>query len=802
MNLQQTETWVPQPESNARQRLTKMMEQVTQILTEKVKQYGQNSQEFKKVYKEYLDVYKSMQKLNVLTVSETQQELLRLDLELTNMEIAAQSSGDKTLEKFSSKLWLCKTVRQEQEENIHKLLGSEKGFWNGYIQWHNEEIGNFVMTISEFEVLMKNPSTKIDGANDDETVVNAKLLWNYIAYLLDANKNEKLHVVIAKFKEVVGDQRVRELVKIWRTHEHTIVKDMMLNDPAGRGQEILALLGNAGNFFENPKHRNTVMSLSDDVFENELKDYINAHKNERDFAWKFLTFYQGIKPWSCSLEAKAFLDSISEEIKQWKTITQQDVKETQQKNTTLNEKAQWEIEDFLAQELWLNRTLLNHKSNFGLPESSLNTWPSDMTQRITKKKTLNTESNKMITKDELFQKIDSLWETQLNRLLEYIEWLFERKEIGSCYIKLFSDEITFEELYKEIHLQFREKLKERKVQWLDKLITSQLLEKRKATGKLTPQEDSEKKQIIAKIGQELDSLNCLTTTFKNIDDILVSHWLKPVWAKTRNEWANLMRISNDIKIYDAKYTLNTPPPKAWSPEEKTLLDELKLRERIDTNLNRISKATDSEFQDFMSQVHQWVDPQNAMKNLITTQDLRLAQESAPQEITYPSGATLRYVKTWENYQITTTVGNVEVNSRELQTLQKSERSAENLNNFRNTLQELDIEKLWDYREEIFKSMQNKDTLTFDWEDDFLNTNELRKFLLTIMKSVGVQNLPQENIPRLKQSIKDYNHQTFLAGNPVVNLYQESLLEATFINKFDKNRDGKMDFYAFSKSIAE
>lgn len=179
------------------------------------------------------------------------------------------------------------------------------------------------------------------------------------------------------------------------------------------------------------------------------------------------------------------------------------------------------------------------------------------------------------------------------------------------------------------------------------------------------------------------------------------------------------------------------------------------------------------------------------------------QNTNIQTITYPSWGELEYRKIWWwEYIIKTwwSLWNLEVSGKEFAIISKSEKAKENLINFGQTLKDLNLDWLLKYREKIFQAISNKYTFQFSVWNDYLNPNEIMIFLKAILLSVWKNINSFTNFNDLKWWIIKINCVWIVWWKENVNNLWESLIEETFVNKFDPNRLNIFSQYTFQESL--
>lgn len=184
-----------------------------------------------------------------------------------------------------------------------------------------------------------------------------------------------------------------------------------------------------------------------------------------------------------------------------------------------------------------------------------------------------------------------------------------------------------------------------------------------------------------------------------------------------------------------------------------------------------------------------------------TNDTAEETQTKENSFSYANGTTISYAEVSGGYGIKTTHWVIEMNYEELQTVKKSEKALENMIHFKDTLDELNLWGLWKYRESIFQGLANKYTLAFNTKDDYLNKNELKIFLTSVLKSIGSPANNVSNFEDLKSEIKAINYGWILSWQKDVNKSWDSLIESIFIQKFDPKRTWIFELNAFQESIS-
>ncbi len=155
-------------------------------------------------------------------------------------------------------------------------------------------------------------------------------------------------------------------------------------------------------------------------------------------------------------------------------------------------------------------------------------------------------------------------------------------------------------------------------------------------------------------------------------------------------------------------------------------------------------------------------------------------------ISYPDGSFLPYEPiSWWNYK----VNDVEVSYWELQVIKKNKEAYKNMENFNQTLQELNLEGLWKYRQPLFTAISSKYVGVFEVENDYMNQREIKIFISSVLSSLWISLSPNTPIEEFKQKVKYINKVWVIGGQEEVNLRGEGYIENQFLDTFDPKRSG-------------
>lgn len=174
----------------------------------------------------------------------------------------------------------------------------------------------------------------------------------------------------------------------------------------------------------------------------------------------------------------------------------------------------------------------------------------------------------------------------------------------------------------------------------------------------------------------------------------------------------------------------------------------------------------------------------------------LQKETIQNQISYSDGTNLDYEQKWSSFELNTSFWKIEINNEEFKTVSQSKEALNNLINFKETIDELWLSKLWDYREKIFLWLGN----LINTKDDYIWERELKMFLIAIMQSIWIQVKNPSQLTLLKEEIKENNNIWVITSMRDVNTYGNSKIESIFISKFDPNRNWFFEQNKFNESL--
>lgn len=284
---------------------------------------------------------------------------------------------------------------------------------------------------------------------------------------------------------------------------------------------------------------------------------------------------------------------------------------------------------------------------------------------------------------------------------------------------------------------------------------------------------------------------------KNLIDELTKKWQELTKAKKQND-LNTSSIFATQKVLSQMTTPQIQAVANGTLNYSTVLSDIRKK---DTDLDNEIKNIEKSQKEFDKKYPEVKKEQTESENISKSED----SNTKPTQFSYPDGTNINFTQktSWE-YSVETIewgkIVKIEVNAEELNIIKNNKEALSNMIHFRETLQELNLEGLFKYRDAIFKSISNKDTLAFKTKDDYLNKNELMIFLKAILQSVWNTTKISNNIEDLKSEVMIINKVWLISWQKDVNIYGDSFIENQFIQNFDSKRTSTLDQDKFERSL--
>ena len=320
-----------------------------------------------------------------------------------------------------------------------------------------------------------------------------------------------------------------------------------------------------------------------------------------------------------------------------------------------------------------------------------------------------------------------------------------------------------------------------------------------------PKEEAEKKaeKIMRIILDNLD-VNKLWTAIDAINKFNKENWLNVNNKEALGKWVEVNNANNAYEKVETKQEideLDTQLEKAkkdWNQKEikklewkikeleekaKKINHKIRQNKLVEKVINSASeedlsdkdayekhleelKSTDEEFKKEYEEISLEKDyvslkKENIIKDSKNTEEVRKDSENTEKkdqtlwvfnwlDITYSQASSWNfYINFWQE--------KIEVDSYELNLIDWNEKALENLINFKATLKELGLTKIWAYKENIFTWISNIYWEKFKMNDDYINQKETIIFLKSILNSIWItwfENI--YNLDELKNFIKNNN----------------------------------------------
>lgn len=153
-----------------------------------------------------------------------------------------------------------------------------------------------------------------------------------------------------------------------------------------------------------------------------------------------------------------------------------------------------------------------------------------------------------------------------------------------------------------------------------------------------------------------------------------------------------------------------------------------------------------------------------------------------------------------NYLIETHIWKIELTAPEWKMVSHNKEAYNNLVHFKQTLQELNLDGLWKYRDAIFTAISWKYVWIFDISWDYINQNEMKIFISAVLSSMWISLNPQVNLNDFKQQVKQINKVWIIWWQESVSVFWDGFIENLFIQKFDSKRAGIIHPHVLQKEI--
>lgn len=281
--------------------------------------------------------------------------------------------------------------------------------------------------------------------------------------------------------------------------------------------------------------------------------------------------------------------------------------------------------------------------------------------------------------------------------------------------------------------------------------------------------------------------------------IAIQNWDTKRQSELEAQLEQLKKQKKQTQLQAADLEIAKKIVQNLSPEdEKKLIQwwEKEFRE-FQENLRKQNKDIDALYKKYEAKKEEFFEKYPEEKEKLTTnQNQEVISQTDFSTISYSDWTNLDYEQKWSSFELNTSFWKIEINDEEFKTVSKSKEALDNLINFRNTLKELNLTWLWNYREKIFLWLGN----LINTKDDYIWESELKMFLIAIMQSIWIQVKNPSQLTLLKEEIKENNNVWVITSMRDVNTYGNSKIESIFISKFDPNRNWFFEQNKFNESL--
>ncbi len=263
---------------------------------------------------------------------------------------------------------------------------------------------------------------------------------------------------------------------------------------------------------------------------------------------------------------------------------------------------------------------------------------------------------------------------------------------------------------------------------------------------------------------------------------LIDELTRKLQELTKSKKQNDLNTSSTNATQRILSQMTTPQIQAvanWTLNYSTVLSNIRKK---DTDLNKQLKNIEKSQKEFDQKYPEEKQKREAKDNIQTHPQNIEPSSTQATTFSYTDGTQVSYTQTTPGlYSLNTPTGTkIEMNSQELTMVLTNKNALNNMIDFKKTLDELWLSKLWKYKENIFKTLENP--MTFNSKDDFINKNEFNTFLKTILKSIGIAS-NSDNIETTKLQFITENNVSVLWWAEVNGMYNRTNIEQRFFQEY-------------------
>lgn len=435
------------------------------------------------------------------------------------------------------------------------------------------------------------------------------------------------------------------------------------------------------------------------------------------------------------------------------------------------------------------------------------------------------DDNSFIIKQSiLIEKIHSLSLPKLNELKNILSNV--KMVNGTCPFLFKSSGVEI--LVQHTHLQIIEKQKINLSKKLKEYLVLKWVPEEKQ------QEISEK---ILSLDLWKDAL-CSAHWMQKIVKILKDAWVQNIWYADKNDLLDFIESNLEITkekydgelfdIFSSKEKLwllaelqNEKDPKIiesklqennFSPEEIINIQKLLSWEdqykNAKENLEELKTSNKEEFETFLHNLESWKSWQESMKSLLHTKEKRELEEQwilpKSQELFVLWEENIPFYVKNTSFFLQTHLWEIAISREEFRVVHNNPEALKNLIDFKSTLNELGINKLWDFRRDIFSALENKSGNSFDHNNDFLWESEVVNFLGNTLVALWIEKEVSNNtsLDVIKQEFKIKNQVWAILDGWINQVNGNTPIEQAFINEFVPIKNNwKFESSDFREAIA-
>lgn len=252
----------------------------------------------------------------------------------------------------------------------------------------------------------------------------------------------------------------------------------------------------------------------------------------------------------------------------------------------------------------------------------------------------------------------------------------------------------------------------------------------------------------------------------NITKDIVEKFLTNIWIKREeNEDLYLSSLqllvkNNQLKVSQSKLWLDIPDKLDWDAIYKHLeswwtyssyIEKIQQEKLNSTEKNSNSQETQNNSTNYSKDISSW-------------------------EYTLDTSNSVIKTESWKN---------ISLNQEEINMIQKNPDTMKNIINLYESLERVWLTKLWNYKEDIFKSLENVFRVQFDRKDgNYLDERETKILLNAVLTSLWEKPIKTDKkIDNFLSEVENINWRQVTWTEKEVNKLWESRLEASFIEKF-------------------